>query len=159
MAEKAKAAAVSMNDELLAMLEQPTAEIVQATPRASRGKRSNWELLTNEQIAEIFKKMKINERVAAEFKVGKKETAQFFEIGDVPTSTFTQPLSRGQKVKFTKKGQSVEDIVVGFCVTGSNQELKFKDGDKEIVFRVAGMSVVTANNGSKAIAAVALVEE
>lgn len=156
--EKVKKAA--LQDDLMAMLDTPVEEIVQATPRASRGKRSNWDNLTNEQLMVVYKKIKINEKIAAEFRVGKREEAQFFEITDQPnTNEMTQKLVRGQKIRFTKSGQTVEDIVVGFTPTGTNVQKTFKDANgNEITFRVGGISVETAKNGSKAVSAVAPIQ-
>lgn len=150
MAEKTKPTAENVQslDELLSMDIQ---EIKSATPAGGgRGKRSSWGNLNDDAKKLIHKKIMINLKKAAEFKVGQIDEVQFFVISDVPTNEKTPVIKRGQKVSFAKDGVTIVAPVIGFTQTGTGKKISYMEGETKIEFPVSGMSVCTPE-GDKAI--------
>lgn len=138
-------------DNLDDLLNLDVAEIKSQTPAGGgRGKRSNWDNLTDDVKKIIHKKVLLNNKFAAEFKLGQRDSVVFFDINEANTNTKTPEIHRGQKISFVKDGTMHNTIVIGFTQAGTGKYLKYKDGEAEVKFPVSGMSIETPV-GTKAI--------
>src|SRR5665648_71714 len=117
-------------DYLDSLLTLDAATIKAQTPAGGgRGKRSSWDNLNDEAKKLIHLKILANNKIAAEVKIGSRDAARFFVIGDLPTNEKTPEIARGQKISFVKDNVQVIGTVIGFAQAGTGKKLTYKDGD------------------------------